>query len=295
MAPYIGTATSRVDGFAKVTGSAKYAAEYNVPGLAHASVVCATIARGRIIRIDTSAALRAEGVITVLTHENRPPMADSDQAYKDNVAPEGSPFRPLYDGRIMFDGQPIALVVAETSETARFAASLVRAEYEKEPHVTDVYRQRDKASAVKDPATPFDALFTPPRRRGAPEQALTAAVARHDGEYYVPIEHHNPMELYASTVIVENDGAHNLRQDPGRPECPALPLRCVRHEASGRARRLTVCGWRVRLRVASAVSGGAGGTRSARAAALSSCRADTAANVCAGLPAGDDSTHRAGR
>lgn len=113
MVPYIGTATSRVDGFAKVTGAAKYAAEYNVPGLAHASVVCATIAKGRITRIDTSAALRVEGVITVLTHENRPPLADNDQAYKDEVAPEGSPFRPLYDARIMFNGQPIALVVSE--------------------------------------------------------------------------------------------------------------------------------------------------------------------------------------
>jgi xanthine dehydrogenase YagR molybdenum-binding subunit len=206
MAPYIGTATSRVDGFAKVTGAAKYAAELNVPGLAHASVVCSTIAKGRIARIDTTAALGVNGVLTVLTHENRPPMADNDQAYKDEVAPEGSPFRPLYDNKIMFNGQPIALVIAETLEVARFAASLVRAEYEKEPHVTDVYRLRDRASAVKDPATPLEALFTPPKRRGAPEQALAAAVVRHDREYYVPIEHHNPMELYASTVIVENNG-----------------------------------------------------------------------------------------
>ena len=206
MAPYIGTATSRVDGYAKVTGAAKYAAEYNVPGLAHASVVCATIAKGRITRIDTGAALRVNGVISVLTHENRPPLADNHQAYKDDVSPEGLPFRPLYDGRIMFNGQPIALVVAEKSEIARSAASLVRVEYEKDPHVTHVHRVRDRASAVKDPVTPFDALFTPPKPRGAPERALAAAAARHDGEYYVPIEHHNPMELYASTVIVEDNG-----------------------------------------------------------------------------------------
>ena len=75
----------------------------------------------------------------MLTHENRPPMADNDQAYKDDVAPDGSPFRPLYDDKIMFNGQPIALVVAETSEVARFAASLVRVEYESEAHVTDMY------------------------------------------------------------------------------------------------------------------------------------------------------------
>ena len=131
MAPYIGTSTSRVDGVAKVTGAAKYAAEFNVPGLAYGSVVTSTIAKGRITRIDTSAALRVKGVLDVLTHENRPPMADNDEAYKDDVAPAGSPFRPLYDDRIMFNGQPIALVVAETSEIARFAASLVRVEYER--------------------------------------------------------------------------------------------------------------------------------------------------------------------
>jgi xanthine dehydrogenase YagR molybdenum-binding subunit len=206
MASYIGAATSRVEGFAKVTGAAKYAAEFNMTGLAYGSVVESTIPRGRIVRIDASAARRIAGVLDVLTHQNRPRMADAIEAYKDDVAPDGSPFRPLYDDKIMCSGQPIALVVAETLEVARFAASLVRAEYENEPHVTDVYRLRDRASAVKDPATPFEALFTPPKQRGAPEQALAAAAARHDGEYYVPIEHHNPMELYASTVIVESNG-----------------------------------------------------------------------------------------
>jgi xanthine dehydrogenase YagR molybdenum-binding subunit len=122
------------------------------------------------------------------------------------VAPDGSPFRPLYDDRIMFNGQPIALVVAETLEVARFAASLVHTEYARVPHVTEVNRLRDGAFAVKVPATTLEALFTPPKRRGTPEQALAAAAVRHDGEYYVPIEHHNPMELYASTVIVESNG-----------------------------------------------------------------------------------------
>ena len=122
MAPYIGTGTSRIDGVAKVTGEAKYAAEFNAPGLLHSSVVTSTIAKGRITRIDTAAAKQVKGVIEVLTHENRPPMADNDQAYTDEVSPSGSPFRPLYDNRIMFNGQPIALVVAESSEIARFAA-----------------------------------------------------------------------------------------------------------------------------------------------------------------------------
>jgi xanthine dehydrogenase YagR molybdenum-binding subunit len=167
MASYIGTATSRVDGIAKVTGTAKYAAEFNVPGLLYVSIVTSTIAKGRITSIDANAAMRVKGVIDVLTHENRPHMADNDEAYKDEVAPQGSPFRPLYDNKIWFNGQPIALVIGETSEVARFAASLVRAEYEREAHVTDVYRERDSAIPVKDPTSPIEALFTPPKRRGA--------------------------------------------------------------------------------------------------------------------------------
>ena len=204
MAPYIGTATPRIDGVAKVTGTAKYAAEFNEPGVLYGSVVTSTIAKGRITRIDTSAAKRVKGVLDVITHANCPQMADDDKAYKDDVAPSGSPFRPLYDAVIRFSGQPIALVVGETSEVARFAASLVQVEYEKEAHITDVYRQREQAVPIKPPTNPFEALFAPPKTRGAPEQALAAAAVRLEAEYYTPMEHHNPMELYAATVIYED-------------------------------------------------------------------------------------------
>ena len=196
MTAYIGTATSRVDGRDKVTGAATYAAEYNAPNLAFASVVTSTIAKGRIVRIDSSEAMKVGGVIAVLTHENRPAMADNDEAYKDDVAPEGSPFRPLYDNRILFSGQPIALVLAEASETARFAASLVRVDYDEQPHVTDVYRARDDAFALDVPAKP----------RGDAAKAFAAADVRHDAEYFIPIEHHNPMEPYASTVRWDGGG-----------------------------------------------------------------------------------------
>jgi xanthine dehydrogenase YagR molybdenum-binding subunit len=202
MTTYIGIATPRVDGRAKVTGAAKYAGEFNTTGLAHASLVTSTIAKGRIARIDATEALSVAGVIDVLTHQNRPPMASADSAYKDETAPDGSPYRPLYDGRIRFSGQPIALVVAEEPEIARFAASLVRVEYVEEAHVTEVYRQREKAVALEPGANPFG----PPKWRGQPERALATAAVRHQGEYFVPIEHHNPMELYASTVIFEPDG-----------------------------------------------------------------------------------------
>jgi xanthine dehydrogenase YagR molybdenum-binding subunit len=129
-------------------------------------------------------------------------MAKSDEAYKDDVAPDGSPFRPLYDDRILFNNQPIALIVAEEWQIARFAASLVRVDYDEVAHVTDLHRERDKGVALKPGETPFN----PPKPRGNAERAFGAAAVRHEGEYYVPIEHHNPMELYASTVIYGRDG-----------------------------------------------------------------------------------------
>jgi xanthine dehydrogenase YagR molybdenum-binding subunit len=197
MTAYIGTATSRVDGRDKVTGAAKYAGEFGAPDLAFASVVTSTIAKGRIAHIDSSAAMKVDGVIAVLSHQNRPAMADNDEAYKDDVAPEqGSPFRPLYDERIHFSGQPIALVLAETSETARFAASLLHIDHDEEPHVTDIYRARDNALTLDAPAKP----------RGDAAKAFAAADVRHDAEYYIPIEHHNPMEPYASTVVWDGGG-----------------------------------------------------------------------------------------
>ncbi len=197
MQTYIGTPTSRVDGRAKVTGEARYAGEFNQSGLVYASVVESTIPRGRIARIDTSEALRVDGVIDVLTHENRPPMAGTDSAWKDDVAPEeGSPFRALYDDRIMFNGQPIALVLAEEWEIARFAASLVRVEYEKEEYITDLQARRDRAFAVEKPEKP----------RGDGKSAYAAAEVRHEAEYFIPTENHNPMELFASTVTWDDDG-----------------------------------------------------------------------------------------
>ena len=197
MANYIGTATSRVDGRAKVTGEAKYAGEFNASGLAYGSVIESTIPKGRIVRIDASEALRVEGVFEVLTHQNRPRMAESDEAWKDDVAPEdGSPFRPLYDDIIKFSGQPIALVLAQEWEIARYAASLVRIEYEKQAFVTDLHKERDRAFVVKKPE----------KLRGDAEKAYAAADVRHEADYFIPTEYHNPMELFASTVMWDGGG-----------------------------------------------------------------------------------------
>jgi xanthine dehydrogenase YagR molybdenum-binding subunit len=195
--PYTGSSTSRVDGRAKVTGAAKYAGDFNVSGLAYGAVVESTIAKGRIAHMMVSEALRVDGVLAVITHENRPRVADTDQAWKDDVAPEeGSPFRPLYDGKVLFNGQPIALVLAEEWEIARYAASLVWAEYERDSFVTDLHSQRDQAAVVKKPDKP----------RGDAAKAFATADVRHEAEYFIPTEHHNPMELFATTAMWEGGG-----------------------------------------------------------------------------------------
>ena len=191
MASYIGTATSRVDGRAKVTGTAQYAGEFKASDLAYGSVVTSTIAKGRIAKIDTSRALAVEDVLDVLTHANRPQMGSTDAAYHDDVAPEGSPFRPLYDDAVKFNGQPIALVIADDWETARFAATLVRVEYQAEQHATDLHARLGQAFVIDKPEKP----------RGDAAKALAAAAVRHEAEYFIPTEHHNPMELFAATAV----------------------------------------------------------------------------------------------
>jgi xanthine dehydrogenase YagR molybdenum-binding subunit len=196
----LGIPTSRVDGRAKVTGAAKYAAEYNVPGLAHGFVVTSTIAKGRIARIDFEHALAVDGVIAVFTHANRPKLPASHDKYSDDIAPPGKPFRPLYDDRIRFSFQPIALVVAEEPEIARFAASLVRVEYKQEPHETDFERQRGHAFVAKSDGESHS------HKRGKPAKAFADAPVKVEAEYRMAVEHHNPMEMFGATAVWEGDG-----------------------------------------------------------------------------------------
>ena len=199
---YLGKPTSRVEGRAKVTGAAKYAGEYNVPRLAHGCVISSAIAKGRIKRIHTADALAVDGVLDVLTHEHRFKLASSPKKYTDEVAPEnGASFRPLYDDKILYNGQPVALVVAEKFEIARFAASLVRVEYAQEGHDTDFEGQRDRAKVRKQNSE------APLHTRGQAARAFAQAPVKVEAEYLMPVEHHNPMETYAATVVWEGDGA----------------------------------------------------------------------------------------
>lgn len=146
---YIGQPTSRVDGRAKVTGEAKYAAEFNVPNLTYGYVISSEIAKGRIKKIDAEEALNLEGVLQVFTHENAPGTAWFDRNYRDETAPPGSPFRPLHEDKIRYSGQPIALVVAETFELARYAATLIHVEYESEEHITNLDAKLEQAYKPK--------------------------------------------------------------------------------------------------------------------------------------------------
>lgn len=200
---YIGQSVSRIDGPAKVAGTARYAGDFSVPGLTYGVVVSSTIARGAITRIDAAAALAVPDVLQVFTHENRPRTAYLSSKWRDEVAPPGSPFRPLYDSEVHFSGQPVALVVAETFEAARHAASLIRVEYEQWPHSTDLQAKREDAY---EPPKKRSGIPPPPKPRGDSAGALEAAPRKLERQYVVAAEHHNPMEMHATTVAWEDGG-----------------------------------------------------------------------------------------
>src|SRR3712207_3786513 len=145
MPRYIGKPMSRVDGVAKVTGKAKYAAEFQVPNLAYGFIVLGSVAKGRITAMDTRDAERAPGVIRVLTHRNAPklgPKLSTEDSPPRAQEERDKSFRPLQSDRIYFNAQPVALVVAETYEQARAAARLVRVSYAAERHTTDTEAAR---------------------------------------------------------------------------------------------------------------------------------------------------------
>ena len=197
----IGQPLDRVDGLLKVTGQARYAGEYPEDGLLHGSVVSGTVARGRVLRIDASRALALPGVVAVIDHTNRPRIASYDEPYQDADAADGSPFRPLYNDQVLYSGQPLALVVAENLELARYAGSLIDIEYATEEHQTDLI-------ILQNDAHPAPAELPKPRGNFQGEYASSALSV--DVSYSTPIEHHNPMEPHASTVLYQPDGSLHI-------------------------------------------------------------------------------------
>ncbi len=199
----IGDALPRLDGLAKVTGRARYAAEHATADLVYGVVVSSSIARGRIAEMHLDAALAVPGVIDVLSHARRPKSRSLDMFYKDMTAPGGSPFKPFHSDGILYSGQPVALVLAETFEAARCAAALVRVDYEEEPHRTGVLGHMDDAHKPKGLKAGYS---PPPKPTGDADAAFAAAPVKVDAEFYSGAEHHNPMEMHATTVIREADG-----------------------------------------------------------------------------------------
>ncbi|WP_373057639.1 xanthine dehydrogenase family protein molybdopterin-binding subunit [Zunongwangia sp. H14] len=199
---YIGKPKNRVDGRDKVAGKAKYAAEFHEPGLLHGVVVSSAIAKGRIKVIDASKALELDGVVEVFTHENTPSLAWMDLSYKDMDAPPGDPFRPLHSDKIQFNMQPVALVVAETLELAKYASHLIDIGYDVDGHNTKLVDSLDQSEKGKG----LRAGFENPTSVGDFEDAFEKAEVKIDLEYFHGAEHHNPMEMHASTVIYGEDG-----------------------------------------------------------------------------------------
>src|SRR3712207_3583332 len=175
MARYIGKEMSRVDGVAKVTGRAKYAAEFRAPNLAYGFIVLGTVAKGRIRSIDTREAESSPGVVRVITHLNAPKLGpktsgeDSPPSSREPTPREkqDKSFRALQSDRIYFNMQPVALVFAETYEQARYAARLVKVTYDAEKHTTDTEAARDRGR--------FPSQGPPPKPRGNPEAAMKSA------------------------------------------------------------------------------------------------------------------------
>ncbi|MBD8553134.1 xanthine dehydrogenase family protein molybdopterin-binding subunit [Rhizobium sp. CFBP 8762] len=199
---YVGRPTRRVEGKLKVTGAAPYSAEQGQEGLLFGVMVPATIAAGDISNIDTSAALAFPGVVDVFTHETKQNVAWWDRKWMDQTASPGHPFRPLHSERILYDGQPVAMVVAETFEAARDAASLIRVSYRESEHVTDIRTVLDESY---DPPKKRSGIPAAPKPRGEPEAAYEAAPIKISADYWLETEYHNPMEMFATTVLWEDD------------------------------------------------------------------------------------------
>ncbi|MEC5174214.1 xanthine dehydrogenase family protein molybdopterin-binding subunit [Chryseobacterium nepalense] len=200
--PSVGQPISRLEGHLKVTGKAKYAAEYDAPDLLYGYIVNSTITKGKIKAIDTSEITKMKGVVEVFTHDNRPSTAWFDFQYADMDAPPGIVFKPLKDNEIKYNGQPIALVVAETFELARYAAAKIKVVYEEEKFETYLKTNLDKA---RDPKKGLASLLKPPppKPTGDFEKEYEHSFVKTDSHFSHGTEHHNPMEMYASTVIYE--------------------------------------------------------------------------------------------
>lgn len=197
----IGASISRIDGPLKVSGRATFAAEFPLAGLTYAALKYSTIARGRIVEIDTAAAEAAPGVALVMTYENAPRLAPMPPFMTQPKAAGGDDVPTMQDDQIHWNGQPVALVLAETQEQADHAQSLIRVAYEAgSDGVTSLESAKAKGS---EPGT-FQGEPLKLEIKDA-EAMLAAAPHKIDVRYTTPRHNHNPIELHAATLAWEGD------------------------------------------------------------------------------------------
>ena len=200
----VGQPIDRRDGRLKVTGQARYAAEFDIDNLAHAVLVQSTIASGEIAGFDLAAAQAVPGVLAILTPENAPRLPEQPASQSETSGPLVA-IPLLQDRLVYYNGQHIAVVVADTLERAQQAAALVRVEYrEAEAQI----RMEDALGAAYLPKHFRNGARPPDSRRGDPEAALAAAPVRIDATYTTPSPSHKAIVacgsigLWCSTGVV---------------------------------------------------------------------------------------------
>jgi xanthine dehydrogenase YagR molybdenum-binding subunit len=198
----VGKPVDRVDGPAKTTGQARFSAEYPYPNLAYAALVHATINRGRVTSIDSTDASAIPGVIAVITHQNAPAMKPAPKVTPLNLSSlvSGTSVNYLQSDEVHWDGQPVAVVVAETSDAAKEAAALVQVEYEAVRSTTDFTDAESFAKPQKG-----SALMPAGAKKGDAEAALAAAEVSVDLRFTTPPYNHNAIEPHATTAIWDGD------------------------------------------------------------------------------------------
>ncbi|HEV2479732.1 MAG TPA: xanthine dehydrogenase family protein molybdopterin-binding subunit [Puia sp.] len=189
----LGEALNRVDGRLKVTGGAKYSGEYKQPGLTYSVLVPATITSGTVTAMDTRAAERAPGVVAVITVFNAPKVP----GFQPGAAKPVRGLKLFNDNKVYFNGQPIALVIAETFERATYAAGLVKASYNETAFETNFAKNLD-AGVVPNNGQYKDYV------RGLADAYKTAPVIVEE-DYKLPTEVHNPMELHVTIAAWAGD------------------------------------------------------------------------------------------
>ena len=198
---YLSQPVDRIDGIDKVTGEARFSAEYPIDGLLHGAIAFSTIPKGVITRIDTTAAEHAPGVIKVFTHLNTPAMkVPAPLSVGGEPSAGASDVKILNTDRISWNGQPVAVVVADTEERAEYAASLVAVTYALEEAVTSF------EAAISHAHTPEDVLGESPEVvKGDPDAALRSAPHHVDLTFTTPPYNHNAIEPHAAIAVWEGN------------------------------------------------------------------------------------------